>query len=263
MAARSIAILAWTGAALFSDEPKSKGPAPTEPLVWRERYADGLRAALENRRAFIVYLPPANGREEPPSVLRLPQKLGVPPLVEGVRASSDEVLELLARLRVKKLPALVLLDRRENILAGWEDGVPADVFQRLQAALKKSEDRDAKDAKTFQEARRTAASTGLEAAYRKALPLIESRLTSPENLKEARAMEADLLTELRRSAVRALALEGLRADAEVLRALEAVRASTAHAGFQKSIDREIARLRGTSPAAAAAEPARRQGSAKE
>ncbi len=239
-------ILAWTGATLLSQgTPKDR--QATELFVWRTRYADGLRAAVENRRHFLVYLPPAGLQDEPASVVRLPQNLGVPPILEGVRVTSEEVLDLMKQLRVKKLPALVLLDRRENILAGWEDGVPADVLQRLLSALRKIDERDARDARVAQEARKSAVAGRLEDAYKRVLPLLESPLTSPENLQEAQLTEAELLQALRRSALRVLAQEGLRPDAGVIRSLEALRASTSHPGIQHAMDREILRLRSTSP----------------
>jgi hypothetical protein len=213
---------------------------------WSSTYAEGRDAALRASRPLIIYLPPARSSEEPPIIRKLPQLAGSPPLVVGVRASADEVLGFLERFKLKKLPALVLLDRRENVIAGWEGGLPADLWSKLQAAVRRIDKRDEDDARTLAEARRASAQGQLDAAYRKVAPLLDSQRTAPDTLEGARKIEESLLAALRASELRILAGEGLRPGDELRKELEALRATTAHAAFQSELAREIAKLKSSS-----------------
>lgn len=226
-------------------DPERGPDRPGGPFVWRSTYRAALDAALKARRPLLVYLPPGDGGDGPQAVETLPARLAAPALLEGVRASADEVLELMERFRVKKLPAVVLLDRRERVVAGWEGGIPADLPQRLVAAVRKIAEREEKDLKLFREVRKIAETGNFEGAYQKAVPLLEGEATVPEVLAALRRLEARLLETLLDRALVILAGEGLRPEADLVRELESLRGTTSHAGFRRSVDREIARLRGT------------------
>ncbi len=223
-----------------ADRPEKAGP-----FAWKATYAEGFQAALRRGRPFIVYLPPVREADEHPVIRRLPQLAGVPPLVEGVRAGADEVLGLMERCRVKKVPAVVLLDLRENVVAGWEGGVPADLWTKLQAAVRRIDKKNEEDARVLAEARRLEATGNLEGAWKKAQPLLESSRTSPDLVKEARKIEDALILRLRAAALRLHAGEGLRPDDALEKDLEALRGSTSHTGFQAEVSRELARLKVT------------------
>jgi hypothetical protein len=169
--------------------------------------------------------------------------LGAPPLVDGVRVGAAEVRALLDRFEVKRIPCLILLDRRENVVARWESPLPGDLWSSLRAMARKLERRDRETEKVAVEALRSARDGGEEAAYRKVAPILASPDASPEALAAAREVEAILLRRVRERLLVILAREGIRADADVLADLEALRAGTGHGGLRKEIGREILRLR--------------------
>jgi len=218
-------------------QESSPAPEKPRPFEWRSTYAEARDAALKGRRPFIVYLPPAHDRE-PAAILKLPALLGAPPLVEGVRVGADEVLKLLDKLKVTRLPALALVDRRENVIAKWEGGIPQDLMMRLQSLVARIADQEDKDARIVAEARRLASLGRIEDAYRKAVPLFESSRAAPEHVRAARDVESQLVQSLRIQAARILAREGIRPDAEIRKALMELRDSTTHAGFRAEVEHE-------------------------
>ena len=213
------------------------------PFEWRDSYSEGLSAAREARRPLLVYFPPVSTEGEPSAMRGAARALGAPPLVEGVRVGAAEVRALLDRFEVKRIPCLILLDRRENVVARWEGPLPGDLWTSLKAILRKMERRDREMEKEALEALGSARDGNAETAYRKVAPILASPVASPEAIAAAREVEAILVRRVWGRLLEILAREGIRADADVLADLEALRAGTGHGGLRKEIGREILRLR--------------------
>jgi hypothetical protein len=163
-------------------------------------------------------------------------------MAEGVRVGAGEILEVLERFKVRELPALLLLDRRENVLLRWEGGIPLNCWSALEGAIRRLDRKDEEDARSLRDARKLEASGDLEGAYRKAAPFLASERTSPENLQEAGEVERSLLSARRRDLLRLLAEEGILPDSTVAAKLESLRAVTSHPGFRAAVADEIRRL---------------------
>lgn len=229
--------------ALADDKASSGKPAPAPlPFSWRSTYAEALEAALRRSRPLLVYCPPVIASKEPAVMTFASKALGVPPLAEGVRVGPDEILEILERFKVREVPALLLVDRRENVLLRWEGQIPPNCWTALGGAIRRMSRKEDEDAKCLREARKLEASGDLEGAYRKAAPFLASPQTSPENLKEAEEVERSLLSALRLELLRSLAAEGLLSDSIIKAKLESLRSSTSHAAFRSSVEDEIRRL---------------------
>src|SRR5262245_177363 len=144
---------AFLTAAAPGEEPKAR------PFAWKSTYAEGRAAAEGRGRPLLLYFPPIDTAKEPRAIALAPRALGVPPFAEGTRVGAGEILELMKRFEVKQVPALLLLDRRENVIQRWEgEGkVPANAWAVLEALVRRLEKRDEDDLKTLREARGLAA----------------------------------------------------------------------------------------------------------
>jgi phosphoglycolate phosphatase-like HAD superfamily hydrolase len=220
---------------------QEREPAPA-PFTWKATYREGLEAARRRRRLLLLYLPPAGDRPEPAVLAHAARQLGSPPAVEGVRIGSADVEAILQRFAVRKLPVLLLLDRRENVVARWEGEAPAGLWTTLRQAVRRQEEREAGEAREAEEARRLALAGKLDAAYRKAEALRRSPLAAPESEAAARDVLGLVEREGERALMRTLAREGLASDSELREGLREVRRSAPHPATRAAIDREINRL---------------------
>jgi len=223
--------------------------AAPSPFSWRAGYAEGLAAALEARRPLLVYFPPIEAADEPRWIALAPRALGVPPMAEGARVGSADIADLVNRFEVKKVPALLLLDRRENVVLKWEEKFPREIWSAVEAAVRRIVKKDEEDAKVLRDGQSLEATGDLDGAYRKVAPLIGSTKTAPDTLSGARRIEARYGAEMRRTMLRVLGKEGLVPEAKLIRELETLAGTNAHAGARREIEREIARLRETAPGA--------------
>lgn len=164
-------------------------------------------------------------------------------MMEGVRVGAGDVEALLERLDIQKVPAIVLLDRRENILYRQQGGVAANLWRIVKAVVQRQARRDDELRATIREAREIAEEGRIEEAYRRVAPLLSAKTTPPELQAEARAVEELLAGSLRRRMLRILAAEGLRSDREIGDALEVLQGATRHPGVRREVAREIERLR--------------------
>lgn len=236
-AAPLAATLAGVAALLATEEP-----APS-PFAWRATYKEALSAALRRGTPIVLYFPPVDPAAEPP-VVRLPARaLGVPPIVEGARVGADEILDLKERFRVKELPAVLFIDRRENAVHRWEARIPANLWALVETLVRRLAKRDAEDRKVAAESAALAARGDIEGAYRKAVVLLESERTAPETLAGAKEIEAKVLALGRKRMMEALSLEGLAPDVELVRNLIQLREAEVHPRIRAEIGREIDRLR--------------------
>jgi len=231
------ATLAGAAALLAVEDP------PPSPFAWKATYREALSTALRRKTPFLLYFPPVDIAAEPPVVKPPFRSLGVPPIVEGARVGADEILELKERFHVKELPAVLLIDRRENAVHRWEARIPANLWPLVEVLVRRLEKREADDRKLAAECAALAASGDVEGAYRKAVVLLESERTAPETLVEVRGIEAKVIAAGRKRMLEALSLEGLAPDADVARDLNALREAEAHPRIRAEIAREIARLR--------------------
>lgn len=238
-------VLVWAGVALgqVSKVPHNLEAARREPFAWKATYAEALQAARERSRPVVLYFPPVRDADEPSVVARLPKLFGVPPAVEGVRVGADEILQLMERFGVKKVPALVLIDLRENVLSGWQDGLAVPYLSRLLSAIRQFHKREAQDVARIRDARRLSERGELDVAYRRIVALLVSKHTSPGTLAVARRIEKLVLEEFERALYRVLAREGLLPDPELRAALKKLRSRLSHPEFQKMVDRELSRLK--------------------
>ena len=227
----------------------SEEEAASSPFSWRPGYADGLAAAIETRRPLLVYFPPIEAADEPRFLALAPRALGVPPLAEGARIGSADIADLVRRFEVKKVPALLLLDRRENVVLKWEEKFPRDPWSAVEAAVRRIVKKDEEDAKVLRDGQSLEATGDFEGAYRKVAPLIGSRKTAPDTLSASRKIESRYGAEMRRRMLRVLGKEGLVPETKLIRELEVLGAANAHPGARREIEREIARLRETTPGA--------------
>lgn len=233
---------AWAVAALVF------GQTTTAPrrFEWLASFAAAREVQAESGRPILLYFPAVGGRGDLAIVEALPPHLGRPPLVEGARVSADEVLDLSRRFRLKKLPALVLIDRAGRSIAGWEGGAPADLLERIQSAVRKLDEADARELKVVEEAEELARGGQVEGAYLKAVPSLANNAVAPGILARVRAIEGRYLDELWGQAFRILAGEGLKPDAELLDSLKVLRTAGSHLAFQAAMAREISRLESSS-----------------
>jgi hypothetical protein len=214
------------------------------PFAWKATYRDALAAALRRRTLFVLYFPPVDAANEPPVVRIAARALGIPPVVEGARVGADEILDLKERFHVKDLPAVVLLDRRENALQRWEGRLPNNLWALVEALARRFEKRDAEDRKAVAEGIALAVGGDLAGAYRKVMGLLASERTPPEILEEARDVEARVIASGRKRLLAALAVEGVAPDATLRADLAALREREVHPGVRAEIGREIERLEG-------------------
>ena len=170
-------------------------------------------------------------------------------MAEGARVGSADIEDLVTRFEVKSVPALLLLDRRENLVLKWEQKFPREPWSAVEAAVRRIVKKDEEDAKVLHDGQSLEAGGDLEGAYRKVAPLIASRKTAPDTLSAARKIEARYGAEMRRRMLRVLGKEGLVPEAKLIRELEALGSANAHPGARRDIEREIARLRETTPGA--------------
>lgn len=234
----SLAVLA--GAARASERQTPR--APEESFQWREAYAEAFERALERGRPLLVYFPPVGGGPDPAPIAGAARALGSPPAAEGVRVGAREVAELARRFEVRKVPCVLFLDRRENVLAKWEGSVPADLWLDAGQVLADLRRRDSAFLRRADEALRKAEAGDLEGGYRTAAEILRSPRAPPEALRRAQEVERRLARRVRAEMLEILAAEGLRADAELRPRLERLRASTRHPGLREEIEREISRL---------------------
>jgi hypothetical protein len=214
--------------------------------VWRKAYADGQAAAQARRQPLILYFPSPRTGQDPPGILHWPAHIGRPAPLVGVQVSADEILALKERFRVTRLPALLFLDRREQVAARWEGSLPPEPAAAVLQAVRKLGRKEAEERRTLEEARRLEAAGDVGAAHRKAAPLWQGVTAAPEILAEARALEGRLLGIQRQALREALAAEGLVADDAILKSLEALRRRTPDASVLAELEGELRRLRTTS-----------------
>jgi hypothetical protein len=212
------------------------------PFVWKSTYSEALRAGRGRSRPVVIYFPPVRDSAEPSVVARLPKLFGVPPTVEGVRVGADEILPLMKRFQITKVPALVLIDLRENVLSRWQRGLEAPYISNLRSAIRRFHKREAQDVARVGDARRLVERGEPDAAYPRIATLLGSKHTSPRVLAAARQVEQPVLKEFERALYRVLAREGLRSDKELRAALKKLRSRCSHPEIQKMVDRELKRL---------------------
>ena len=216
-----------------------------EPFAWSATYGEALQAARERSRPIVLYFPPVRDSDEPPFVAGLPKLFSLSPAVEGVRVGADELLQLMERFRIKKVPALVLIDLRENVLSGWQDGLAMSYLSTLMSAIRKFYRRESQDVVSIRDARRLARQGDLAGAYRCVASLLVSKHTSPGNLVAARRIEKSVLEEFERTLYAVLAWERLAPAPELRAVLKELRSRLSHPDFQRRVDREVLRLKRT------------------
>lgn len=244
MASRSVSgwflLAVLAGAARASEREPLRAPA--ELFEWRESYAEAFERALERGRPLLVYFPPLGGGADPAPISGAARALGSPPAAEGVRVGARDVADLARRFGVRKVPCVLFLDRRENVLARWEGSVPADFWLGVGQVLADLRRRDSGFLRRADEALRKAEAGDLEGGYRTAAEILRSSRAPPEAVERAAEVERRLARRVRGEMLEILAAEGLREDAELRARLEKLRASTRHLGLREEIEREISRL---------------------
>lgn len=203
---------------------------------------------MRGSRPLCIYFPPLGNDPDPPAILQMPRLTGIPPVIEGVRVGADEVIELKSRFRVKDVPAVLLLDRAEAVVCGWQGSIPSNLWALLQVHLRRLERRDREDAKQAGEAARLLEAGSLEAAYRAAAPLAGSPRVLPSTRELARGIERKCIAAGEAELYRILAGEGLAADSVLRASLEKLRIRTPHLPLRERAAREVLRLAETRPA---------------
>lgn len=224
---------------------EGEGEKAPPAFSWHSGYAEALAEARARAWPLLVYFPPARDEDQPRALTRLPQQLGRPAGVVGLRVGADDILELKARFRVSRLPAVVLVDRRENPVAGWEGGIAPNLGTLVRDAVKKLARKEDEELKSALLAKRLTAGDQVEAAWKLIAPLLTSSQTSPEALLEARQVEEAMARTFQQALMRALAAEGLRPEGVVLAGLKELRKRTVPPALQAEVEAEIRRLEET------------------
>ena len=197
---------------------------------WSATYAEALDLALARKCPLLVYFPPVRGEREPRILALAPKVLGVPPAAEGVRVGADDVSDLVSRYKVRAVPAVLLLDRRENVIHRWDGTIPRNFWRTIQSLLGRVARAEKAVRKTLRDAHTQAAKDDLEGAYRKVARILGSRQTPPDSLLEAKEIEARLVRRVREGKILILAREGTDSDKVLLEDLRKLRAGTRHPG---------------------------------
>jgi thioredoxin-like negative regulator of GroEL len=216
-----------------------------EGFSWQATYAGALERALARRCVLLVYFPPIAGNPEPPVLALAARALGNPPALEGVRVGADEVESLSRKFRVRVVPCVLLLDRRENVVSRWDGTVPRSFWQTLARVVARLQRTEAALREKADRALRLSEEGDTEGSYRAFAELVGSKSTPPDILEDAHRVEERLVEKLRLEVVRVLARDGMSGETELIAELERVRSSTAHQGMRAEIDAERERLRTT------------------
>lgn len=219
------------------------------PFSWRSTYAEALSAALDRKKPLLVYFPPIEAAQEPRFLALAQRALGTPPAAEGARIGSADIEDLVKRFGVKHVPALLLIDRRENVLLRWEERFPKEPWKDIDLMMRRLAKKEEEDARVLREGQALEEAGDLEGAYRKVLPLVESIRTAPDTLAPAKRIESRYAADVRRRMLAILGKEGLVPEAQLAAELDLLRGASAHAGTRREIEKETARLRETVPGA--------------
>ena len=233
-------VVVLAAACLVATAGTAAAPAAQDGAGWLSRYAEGLAAARAHGAPFLVYFPPTGSSSDPSVIARAdPASLGLP----IVRIGTEEVAERMTALGVGRVPALLVVDRRENVIARFEGSIGAAVWRSVDAVRRRMARRRSDELKAAGRAVELLEDGRVESALDRVRPLLEDRLTSPEAFEIARRVHGEVAEREENEMLRALAAEGLVPARELERRLRELRERVLLDETRARIDRELTAIR--------------------
>ncbi len=232
--------------------PGRRARLPLAPLAFLFLgWADPLEDSFEGARALsgadgkpVLLIFPAGRAADASSTLddkaglrRAQAKFHV------ARVRAADLPALLERFQVKRVPAVLLLDRHGGTWERWEPAIPTDLWaqvDRSSVRLKTLEEEVARSLAASRAALERKDYAGALAGARKVKARARPGSSEPD---AASAVEADVLARAGEEIRRALAGEGITSDQEILADFKRLRGSFPQPEVQSLIDRETARIR--------------------
>jgi hypothetical protein len=224
------------------EEPTQGG----EAFSWEPSYEKALEQALVRRRPVILFFPPASA-SEPATTAAVAPVLGSPLRAQGALAGAAEVESLVARFAIKELPAVLIVDRRQNVVARWEGRLPANLWSLVKQSLGLLARLEAEATREAGEGARLYQAGKPGPAYRKVAAVLASTRAPPEALEIAAEVERRLIADGESALIRVLAAEGLVEERVLRSRIAALRSAHPHPATAIIIEREMELLKRSAP----------------
>ena len=233
----------------------------TQPAgtLWAQKVEDRWARSFEEARALseadgepILLYFPSTGKLGP-SELELVRDLrgdrGIRDtllLCHLARARAAEVGPLLTRFGITAVPSLVLVGPGDEVIGRWHGKIPQDVWQLVERSIRTSPPAGRTIAAAF-EAARVAIAAGNTRKACLVLRDLEPRLREGSAASQVlQDLKREILARFDRELRETLAIEGIRADSVVLKALESLQQRYPTPSTVSLLARETARVRGRS-----------------
>lgn len=231
--------------ALFLCRPGAGEAVELGGIQWAPSYAVGLVRARKAGRPLLVYFPPT-GNGSPPAVLRRASRaMGSPASAEPVQVAAREVAAVLKRFRVRKLPALLVVDQRENVVARWEGEISGHFWSDFAGSLRKLRRRQQGAQEQLDAARRFMADGRVDGALGRVAPLVQNLSTPLGVFQRARQLETEIVRAQMAGLLEVLAGEGLLPDRRLALQLRRLRSRRLHRRVALRVEDELVRLQTT------------------
>jgi len=229
----------WLLAALIVGALARAGEAP-DP--WDSLLEEALRQAAEDGRPIILYLPPSRPSEVPPAILDAAAVRKAAERFHLARARAADLEVSPERFRVKKVPALVLLDRGGAVVETWEGRLPADIWVKVDRAARNLKATEEDTVKLLADSRAAAELGDFAAALAGTRRISILGRSGSSEVAGAWELEKALVARGREEVIRTLSREGIVSDREVLAGLLRIRTLFPHVVIQRLVDREVSRI---------------------
>ncbi len=211
---------------------------------WQTELETALELARDEDRLVFVYFRPASGSGSP-AITRGPRLAELRARVVGLRVSAAEVVALRERLGIATLPAVALLDARENVAWKREGSLAVkSLWTRVRKTDAIYRRRRDEDRTTIERARETFSRGALVDAFGAIRPFLESTHAAPSVLDLATDLEAAIAVAAKTELRVALAAEGLISDSELIDRVGGALGEALPRAALRFRESEIARIRG-------------------